>query len=72
MRAVLEHWSRRRRRKNGVLLRIFVPIIPDLEVWPYFSIMVLNSRLKGQRRKFLDGAYQHNENGCFAIHIWAK
>ena len=31
-------------QRNGVLLRIFVPII---KVWPYFSIMILNSRSKG-------------------------
>ena len=34
-------------QRNGVLLRIFVPIIQDLEVRPYFSIMILNSRSKG-------------------------
>ena len=33
-------------QRNGGLLRIFVPIIQDLEVWPYFSIMILNSRSK--------------------------
>ena len=33
--------------RNGVLLRIFVPIIQDLEVWPYSSIMILNSRSRG-------------------------
>jgi len=25
----------------------FVPIIQDLEVWPYFLIMILNSRSRG-------------------------
>ena len=34
-------------QRNGVLLRIFVPVIQDLEVWPYFSIMILNSRSRG-------------------------
>ena len=26
---------------------VVVPIIQDLEVWPYFSIMILNSRSRG-------------------------
>ena len=33
-------------QRNGVLLRIFVPIIHDLEVWTYSSIMIFNSRPK--------------------------
>ena len=45
-----ETWTRNltnTSQRNGVLLRIFVPIIQDLEVWPYFSIMIFNSRSKG-------------------------
>ena len=53
-------------QRIGVLVRILVPIIQDLDVWPYFLIIILNSRSKGYLGTM-------EEKGCFASkHIWAK
>ena len=48
-------------QRNGVLLRIFVPIIQDLEVWPYFSIMILNLKVKG--------IFRDNGGNFLMVHI---